>query len=765
MKLKLPLLTLLLLMTIAAFPQQPDPKMKTFIDALMKKMTLDEKIGQLNLPTIGFDVTGPLLSENVYENIRKGNVGAVFNTYTPVAVRKLQDIAVKETKLKIPLLFGYDVIHGHRTIFPIPLGLSASWDLALIERTARVAAEEASADGLNWTFSPMVDIARDPRWGRVSEGAGEDPFLGSLIAKVMVRGYQGTDLSKDNTLLACVKHFALYGAPEAGRDYHTVDMSMVRMFNEYLPPYKAAIDAGAATVMTSFNEINGVPASGNKWLMTDLLRKQWGFKGFIVTDYTAINEMIQHGIGNEAEAGRLALAAGVDMDMVGEVFLKNIKKLVTEKKISVATIDAACRRILEAKYKLGLFEDPYRYINEQKPAQVMMTPEKLELAREAARNSLVLLKNRDNALPLTGEGRIAFIGPFIKNKRDLIGNWSGAGDWMKATSIWEALEKQFPGHAMLYAKGCNISDDTLLLKKINPHGAMIEPDSLSPQQLIEQAVDLAGRSDIVVVALGESFSMSGEAASRTDIGLPANQLALLKALKKTGKKIVLVLMNGRPLTLSWEDENMDAILETWFSGTTAGDAIVDILFGRYNPSGKLTMSFPRHVGQVPIYYSQKNTGRPFDANNKYTSKYLDVENTPLYPFGHGLSYTTFSYSDITLSKSRIRAGEELTATVTVSNTGQFNGEEVVQLYIRDVVGTLTRPLKELKGFQKIYLNKGESRTVRFTISSSDLKYYQQLSPVAPLKLISEPGEFKVQIGGNSVDVKEAGFMLVDNSEK
>jgi beta-glucosidase len=735
--------------------QQPNnAKMKTYIDALMKKMTLDEKIGQLNLPTIGFDVTGPLLSKDVAENIRRGNVGAVFNTYTPVAVRKLQDIAMNETRLKIPLLFGYDVIHGHRTIFPIPLGLSASWDLPLIERTARVAAVEASADGLNWTFSPMVDIARDPRWGRIAEGAGEDPYLGGLIARSMVRGYQGSDLSARNTILACVKHFALYGAAEAGRDYNTVDMSLPRMFNEYLPPYKAAIDAGAATVMTSFNEINGIPATGNKWLLTDLLRKQWGFKGFIVTDYTSINEMIPHGMGDEYEVGRLSLAAGVDMDMVGEVFLKQGKKLVNDKKITLAQIDAACRRILEAKYKLGLFDDPYRYIDEQRPAKEIMTAEHLELSREAARKSMVLLKNQGQVLPLKGEGKIVFIGPMVKNKRDLIGNWSGAGDYTKAVSIWEALHRQFPNNVIGYAKGCNLLDDTALIKKINPHGAMIVPDSLSPAAMIEEAVALANNADIIVVALGESFAMSGEAASRSDIGLPPNQVALLKALKQTGKKIILVLINGRPLTLSWENENMDAILETWFPGTQAGEAIIDVVFGRYNPSGKLTATFPRNVGQIPIYYNVKNTGRPFDDNNKYTSKYLDVENTPLYPFGYGLSYTSFSYSDITLNRNELSPGGEITATVTVTNTGNYNGEEVVQLYTRDLVGSITRPVKELKGFQKIYLNKGESKEVRFTIKADDLKFYD-----AGLKYVAEPGEFKLFIGSNSRDVREAGFRL------
>ncbi|HVE61485.1 MAG TPA: beta-glucosidase BglX, partial [Chitinophagaceae bacterium] len=700
---------------------QKDAKMNLFITNLMNRMTLDEKIGQLNLPSIGFDVTGPILSQNVSEKIRKGNVGGVFNTFTPIAVRKLQDIAVKETRLKIPLLFGYDVIHGHRTIFPINLGLAASWDMPLIERTARIAAEEASADGLNWTFSPMVDIARDPRWGRISEGAGEDPYLGSLIAKAMVRGYQGTDLSKDNTILACVKHFALYGASEAGRDYNTVDMSERRMFEEYLPPYKAAIDAGVASVMTSFNEINGIPATGNKWLITDLLRKQWGFKGFVVTDYTSINEMIQHGTGDEAEVGRQSLTAGVDMDMVGEVFLKNAKQSVLDKKISMPQIDAACRRILEAKYKLGLFDDPYRYVNESRPAQVMMSAEKLQASKEAAQKSMVLLKNANNILPLKGDKKLVFIGPLVKDKRNLLGSWSGAGDWKQAISVWEGLQKSFPNNVILYAKGSNLLDDTLLINKLNPHGGDIKPDSLSPQQLIDQAVRTTNDADVIVAVLGEAFGMSGEAASRSNIGLPENQVALLKALKATGKPIVLVLMNGRPLTLQWEHDNVDAILETWFSGTMAGEAIVDVLFGKYNPSGKLTATFPRNVGQIPIYYAAKNTGRPFDANQKYTSKYLDVPNTPLYPFGYGLSYTTFSYGDVQLSKSSISSAEVVNASITVTNTGNYDGEETVQLYIQDVVASVAQPVKELKGFQKIILLRGESKTVSFTININDLK--------------------------------------------
>ncbi|HUQ97194.1 MAG TPA: beta-glucosidase BglX [Chitinophagaceae bacterium] len=731
-----------------------DAKMNAFLTALLKKMTVDEKIGQLNLPSVGFDVTGPVLSQGVDEKIKKGLVGGVFNTFTPVAVRKLQERAVNETRLKIPLLFGYDVVHGHRTIFPVPLGLSASWDLNLIERTARAAAEEASADGLNWTFSPMVDIARDPRWGRIAEGGGEDPYLGSQIARVMVKGYQGDDLSRNNTILACVKHFALYGAAEAGRDYNTVDMSLPRMYNEYLPPYKAAIDAGAATVMASFNDINGVPATANKWLLTDLLRKSWGFKGMVVSDYTGVYELVNHGLGTFQQVSALSLKAGTDMDMVSEGYINTLKQSLQEGKITLAEIEASCRRVLEAKYKLGLFDDPYRYVNEDRAKEQIMSADKLDLSREAAQKSMVLLKNAANTLPLKGERKMAFIGPLVKDKRNLIGPWSGAGDWTKATSIWEALQQKFPGNTIAYAKGCNLLDDTTLANKLNPHGAMIVPDSLSPQQLLDQAVQTAAGADVLVVALGESFAMSGEAASRSNIELPDNQKALLHALKKTGKPIVLVLLNGRPLALQWEHDNLEAIVESWFPGTMGGEAIVNVLFGVYNPSGKLSATFPRSVGQVPIYYSAKSTGRPFDEGQKYTSKYLDVSNTPLYPFGYGLSYTTFRYDSVQLNKNSITANEVLTASTTVTNTGAYDGEETVQLYIQDVVGSSTRPLKELKGFQKIYLRKGESKPVTFTIAADDLRFWN-----SDLKRVTEPGAFNVFIGTSSADVKQATFQL------
>lgn len=732
-----------------------DVKMNNFINALMQKMTLEEKIGQMNLPTVGFDVTGPLLSQDVEGKIKKGLVGGVFNTYTPVAVRKLQSIAVNETRLKIPLLFGYDVIHGHRTIFPINLGLASSWNTSLIEQTARAAANEATADGLNWAYSPMVDIARDPRWGRVSEGAGEDPYLGSLIAKAMVQGYQGKSLANENTLLACVKHFALYGAAEAGRDYNTVDMSRVKMFNEYFPPYKAAVDAGVATVMTSFNEVDGIPASGNKWLMTDLLRTKWGFKGFIVTDYTAINEMVNHGMGDNKKVTKLSLNAGVDMDMVGEEFLKFAATLVKEGKVDVKKINDACRRILEAKYKLGLFDDPYRYVSEARNKSEIGSADKIALSKTAAIESMVLLKNKNNVLPLATGKKIAFIGPLVKDQRNIIGSWSGAGDYKKAVSLWDALSSRSDAASFSYALGCNLVEDSALIKKLNPHDAQLTIDPTSSEKLIADAVATANNADVIVAVLGEAFGMTGEAASRSDISLLSNQKRLLRALKKTGKPIVLVLMNGRPLTLSWEDENMDAILETWFGGTMAGPAIADMLFGEASPSGKLTMTFPRNVGQIPIYYNHKNTGRPYNSDQKYTSKYLDVVNSPLYPFGFGLSFTTFSYSNIRLEKTTLKPGEKIHASVTLTNTGTRTGTETVQLYIRDMVGSITRPVKELKNYQQITLKPGESMQVGFSIGVDDLKFYN-----SNLDYVYEPGDFKVFIGTNSEDVKESGITLV-----
>ena len=734
---------------VNGFSQNNEVKMRTFIDRLMKKMTLDEKIGQLNLLTIGVDVTGPVLSKNVEENIKKGNVGAVLNTRTPSAVRKLQDLAVKGSRLGIPLIFGLDVIHGYSTMFPIPLGLASSWDMDLIEHTARIAAVESTADGLNWTFSPMVDICRDPRWGRISESAGEDPFLGSLIAKAVVKGYQGTDLRDKRSIMACVKHFALYGAVEAGRDYNTVDMDRVTMYNFYFPPYKAAVDAGVGSVMSSFNEVESVPATGNRWLLTDVLRNQWGFKGFLVTDYTAINEMIAHGMGDHKKVTELAFKAGVDMDMVSEAFITYLKKLLVEQRISEKEIDTACKRVLEAKYKLGLFDDPYKDINEETAKKMIFTESNRNFAREAAANSMVLLKNENNILPLRKSGTIALIGPLADNKRDMFGPHGAAGDWKQNVSVMEGL-KNIPGINLLYAKGANLTDDTLLIKILNADGGEIKIASESPQGLIDEAVNTASKADVVVAVLGESQGMSGEAASRSMIGVPGNQENLLKALIATGKPVVLVLINGRPLTLEWENQYASAILEAWFPGTEAGNAMADVLFGTDNPSGKLTISFPHNTGQIPIYYNHKNTGRPLNDDQKYTSKYLDVPNGPLYPFGFGLSYTTFDYGDLQLSGTSLKGNQTLTASVKLMNTGTREGKETVQLYIRDVAASITRPVQELKGFQKIDLQAGESKTISFKITPDDLKFYN-----SDLKYDWEPGQFQIMVGGNSRDIRSA----------
>ena len=750
------IVALTFLIRVAA--QTPDAKMKTYVADLMRKMTLEEKIGQLNLVTPGWGVpTGSVVSKGVEDNIRKGRVGGLFGIFGPEKVRQAQTLAMNDSRLHIPLIFGLDVIHGHKTIFPIPLALSCSWDTALIERSARIAATEATADGLCWVFSPMVDIARDPRWGRIAEGAGEDPYLGSKIARAMVKGYQGTDLTKNNTVMACVKHFALYGAAEAGRDYNTTDMSRIKMFNEYLPPYKAAVDAGAGSVMSSFNEIDGIPATGNRWLLTTLLRNQWGFKGFVVSDYTSVNEMIAHGVGDLQRVSAMALNAGLDMDMVGEGFLTTLQKSLQAGTITTKQIDDACERILEAKYKLGLFQDPYRYVNEARPEKEILTEQNRQAAREIAAHSLVLLKNEHKILPLKKSGTIALIGPLANNKSEMLGTWAVSGDNSKSVTIQQGLQNVAGSSVqIMYAKGANITDDTSFAKRISPFTKPTEIDARSPDELMREAVEVAGKADVVVAVVGESAEMTGESASRTDLDLPGSQRKLIEALIKTGKPVVVVLMNGRPLTIPWLHEQAPAIVEAWFAGTEAGNAIADVLFGNYNPSGKLTASFPRNVGQIPIYYNHKNTGRPFEGGNpKFKSDYLDVVNEPLYPFGYGLSYTTFTYDTIKLSQSAFRAGQSLTASITVTNTGDLAGEETVQLYIQDLEASVTRPVKELKGFQKIFLKAGESKKVQFTISVNDLKFYN-----SELKFVAEPGDFKLFIGTNSRDVKEAGFRLL-----
>ena len=743
-----------LIVVLIVFSEQinaQDQSIKIKVDALLQKMTLDEKIGQLNLAVVGFDVTGPILSKDVEAKIRSGLVGGVFNTYTPSAVRKLQDIAVKNTRLKIPLLFGYDVIHGHKTIFPIALGLSATWNMSLVEKAARIAAIEASADGLNWTFSPMVDIARDPRWGRISESAGEDPWYGAQVAAAMVKGYQGDDLSKNNTIMACVKHFALYGAAEGGRDYNTVDMSRIKMFEYYLLPYKAAIDAGAGSIMTAFNEVDGIPATGNKWLITDVLRKQWGFKGFVVTDYNSLNEMTEHGTGDLKKNAASALKAGVDMDMVGEGFLTTLKQSLKEGIITQKQIDDACRRMLEAKFKLGLFDDPYKYVSEERAASEILNEANRKAAKEIAMHSFVLLKNAGQVLPLKKTGTIALIGPLANDQRNLIGSWSAGGDWKQAVSVVSGIKNDVGNSVnVLYAKGANITDDTAIISQLNADRGNIELDARSAAEMISEAVTTANKADVIVAVLGEAQGMSGEAASRADIGIPGNQKELLKALVKTGKPVVLVLMNGRPLTLTWEHENINAILETWWGGTEAGNAIADVLFGNYNPAGKLTATFPRSVGQIPIYYNHKNTGRPYDGKSlqKYRSRYLDISNDPLYPFGYGLSYTSFTYSDVEVNKKSLKGNETLTTTVTVTNAGGYAGEEIVQLYIADPVASVTRSVKDLRNFKKIMLQPGESKKISFSITTNDLKFYN-----SDLKYDWEAGDFIIQIGTDSQNVK------------
>jgi beta-glucosidase len=731
----------------------PDSSMDAFVSGLLGRMTLEEKIGQLNLLSTGFDTTGPVASKNVEKSVRNGLAGGVFNLYTPTATRKLQELAVGQSRLGIPLLFGYDVIHGHKTTFPVPLALASTWDLQLIEKTALTAANEASADGLNWTFSPMVDIARDPRWGRIVEGAGEDPYLGGLIARAMVKGYQGNDLARSNAVMACVKHFALYGAVEAGREYNTTDMSRIKMYQYYLPPYRAAVEAGAGSVMSSFNEVDGMPATGNAWLMTDLLRKQWGFKGFVVTDYTAINEMTEHGTGGVPHNAALALKAGIDMDMVSEAYLKYLKQLVAEKIVTEAMIDTACRRVLEAKYKLGLFSDPYHGCTEERAAREILTPENRKLAREAAEHSFVLLKNDRQTLPLKRSGVIALIGPLADSRRDLLGPWSAAGDWKLAVNVLDGLKNAAgPGVSIIQARGANIVGASLLLDTLNASGAAITLDPRPPQEMIDEAVAVAGKADVIVAVLGESFAMSGEAASRSEIGLPDNQEELLKALQKTGKPIVLVLMNGRPLTLPWESIYCSAILETWFGGLEAGNAVADVLFGDYNPSGRLTATFPRNVGQIPIYYNHKNTGRPYhgDPRSKYLSRYLDVPNTPLFPFGFGLSYTTFNYSEVKLSSPSLKGNDTLEATVRVANTGQCAGEETVQMYISEPAASVTRSVEDLRGFEKISLQPGEGRDVTFKITPEDLKFYN-----SDLEYVWEPGDFVIRIGPDSSQLNSA----------
>ena len=758
--------------------------MNRFIDALMKRMTVDEKIGQLNLPVTGDITTGQAKSSDIAGRIKRGEVGGLFNLKGVEKIRDVQKLAVENSRLGIPLLFGMDVIHGYETIFPIPLGLSCTWDMKAIEESARIAAIEASADGISWTFSPMVDISRDPRWGRVSEGSGEDPFLGSLIARAMIQGYQGEKLAdqlkRNDEIMACVKHFALYGAAEGGRDYNTVDMSRQRMYNEYFPPFEAAIEAGVGSVMASFNEVDGIPATANKWLMSDVLRGQWGFNGFVVTDYTGISEMTDHGIGDLQTVSARALNAGVDMDMVSDGYVGTLKKSIQEGKVSMMTLNTACRRILEAKYKLGLFDDPYKYCDPKRPARDIFTRAHRDAARRIASESFVLLKNDNQTLPLKPTGTIAVIGPLADTRSNMPGTWSVAAVLDRSPSLIEGLREMVgrmdemplnqpnePWYIplmenganinLLYAKGSNLISDAAYEERATMFGRSLNRDNRTDAELLKEALETANKADVIIAALGESSEMSGESSSRTDLNLPDVQQTLLKELVATGKPVVLVLFTGRPLILNWEQDNVPAILNVWFGGSEAAYAIGDVLFGRVNPSGKLTMSFPQNVGQIPLYYAHKNTGRPLHDGKwfeKFRSNYLDVTNEPLYPFGFGLSYTTFAYSDISLSQSSMDMQGMITASVDVSNTGLLPGGEVVQLYIRDLVGSTTRPVKELKGFERIYLQPGQTRTVTFKIAPEMLKFYDY-----DLQYVIEPGDFQVMIGSNSRDVKTAAFTV------
>jgi len=766
MKKLLPI-TLAALLALACSSQKAtEHKMDRFVSELMAKMTLEEKIGQLNLPVAGSIVTGDGKSTGVETRIAKGEVGGLFNVKGAADIRKYQQIAVEQSRLGIPLIFGMDVIHGYETIFPIPLGLSCTWDMEEVEESAHIAAVEASADGIAWTFSPMVDLGRDPRWGRVSEGSGEDPYLNARIAEAMVYGYQGRpgeQFTSPDQIMACVKHFALYGGAEAGRDYNTVDMSRQRMFNEYMTGYKAAADAGAGSFMASFNVVDDVPASVNKWLLTDVLRNQWNWNGFVVSDYTGISECIAHGVGNYHEVAVRALNAGLDMDMVAEALLTQTKEGLEKGEVSMKTLERACRRILEAKYKLGLFDDPYKFCREQDVARVMYSAENRAAARRISADSYVLLKNEGNLLPLSRKGTVAVIGPLANSGANLDGNWSVAAVHSRTTALVDGIkEVAGEGVNVLYAKGSNLCSDPVLEKNATRAGRELGRDSRTDSQLLSEALAVAKKADVIVAALGESAEMSGESASRSDIGIPDVQKDLLKELLKTGKPVVLVLFDGRPLTIDWESRNVPAILNVWLGGSEAAYSIADVLFGDVNPSGKLTMTFPRNVGQVPIYYAHKNTGRPLqgaDGNGKwfikYRSNYLDVDNDPVYPFGYGLSYTTFSYGPVMLSRESIPSGETLTASVEVTNTGSVAGKEVVQMYIKDVVASSSRPVRELKGFEKVLLQPGETRTVSFEIGPDALSFFNQ-----DMEYGAEPGEFKVFIGGDSTTANEASFELL-----
>ena len=727
--------------------------MNEFIDELMSKMTLEEKIGQLNLLPGNDITTGAVMNSPLAQLTAEGKLGAVLNVKGQDKIKELQRIAVKKSRLGIPLLIGQDVIHGNQTVFPIPLAQACSWDIKAIENGARIAAKEATAQGINWVYSPMVDIAIDPRWGRVAEGAGEDPFLGCRIGEALVRGYQG-NYGKENAM-ACVKHFALYGAAEAGRDYNTVDMSRVRMYNQYLEPYKAAAKAGAGSFMSSFNVVDGIPATCNRWLLTDLLRNEWKYDGFVVTDYGSINEAVVHGIGDQSVTSERALKAGTDMDMCSNAFIAQLAGLLQSGRVSQKDIDTACRRVLEAKYKLGLFDDPYRFCEPKRLKTDLYTEEHRKAARDMAAETFVLLKN-EHLLPLKKQGKIALIGPLADNRSNMVGCWSTGDTPELYSTLKEAMERAVGDKAqVLFAQGCNIYAD----EEIQNGATFGRPiDRVDDAQAKAEALRVAAEADVIVCAMGEMAEMSGESSSRADISLPCVQMSLLKALVATGKPVVLLNFSGRPTVMSWEAENVPAILNVWFGGSETGDAICDVLFGKKSPSGHLTMTMPKALGQIPIYYNHLNTGRPVPEGvkeyRKYQSNYIDVRNDPLYPFGYGLSYTTFEYGKPRLSGTTMNANGTLTLTVNVKNTGKYDADEVVQLYIHDVAASISRPVKELKGFERISLKAGESRDVNFTIDVDMLKFYN-----SDLQYVAEPGDFEVMVGGNSRDVQSLKFSL------
>ena len=746
---------LMALTATAAMAQKAD--MDKFIDGLMSKMTLEEKLGQLNLLSVGDVSTGSVLNSPVGAEVEKGRCGGILNINGLDKIKAMQEVAVKRTRLHIPLLVGMDVVHGYQTIFPIPLALAASWNPDAAEQCARIAAKEASANGIDWTYSPMVDIALDARWGRIAEGNGEDPFLSACIAKSLVYGYQ-EDMKKNTNIAACLKHYALYGAVESGLDYNFVDMSRIRMFNEYMLPYQAAVEAGVRSVMSSFNVIDFMPASGNKWLIDDVLRKKWGFKGFTVTDYNGIAEMTSHGIDQQKRCAELAADAGIDIDMCSQAYLKYLHKLVDEGKVSEETINTMCRRVLEAKWELGLFEDANRGHSEKEVTTAVRKKEFIDLARQLAGESIVLLKNEGNVLPLKKQGKIAVIGPLGKSGRNLYGCWTGNGSSQPALGIYDAIKEAVGNNGeVVYARGSNVfaNPDWEAAGQIKNFD--VGRDSRSAEDMIKEAVEVAKNSDVVIATLGELTDMTGESQSRADLEMPDVQRDLFKALLKTGKPVVLLYITGRPVAMRWEKANAPVIVETWHGGTEAAHAIADVVFGDRNPSGKLTTTFPQVTGQLPFTYARYRGGRPVDPNSKfikYSQNYMDVTMAPAYPFGYGISYTTYKYGKLSLSANSMDKNGKVTASLTVTNTGNRAGDEIVQLYIHDIAASIIRPVKELKGFKRVHLDAGESKTVEFEISEPMLKFYN-----ADLQFVSEPGDFEIMVGPNSMDVQTLKLTL------